>query len=66
KEGILEIAGAPKKGAGISDIIDLEISGKMTISPKYRSKTVAAIVKNGIAIIEFGLAEDVKVVEVGE
>jgi HSP20 family molecular chaperone IbpA len=63
KEGVLEVNGTPKEN-DISKIIDLEITGKITISPKYRSEKVAAKISNGVAVLEFGLAKDVNLVEV--
>lgn len=62
KEGILEVMGTPEKN-DLSEIIDLDISGKLAISPKYRSEVVKLRINNGIAIIEFGLAKDVKLIK---
>lgn len=63
KEGILEVMGIPEK-SDASELIDLEIAGKIEISPKYRSKKVDAKVENGLATITFGLAEDVELLDV--
>lgn len=63
KEGVLEVMGIPKENA-VSEILDLAISGKIDISPKYRSKEIEAVVENGIATIVFGLAEDVNLIDV--
>lgn len=63
KEGVLEIMGVPKEST-VSGIIELDVSGKINISPKYRSKEIEAVVENGIATISFGLAEDVNLVTV--
>jgi len=62
KEGVLEVMGTPEK-TDMSEIVDLDISGKINISPKYRSNEVELSIENGIAIIEFGLAEDVKLIK---
>lgn len=61
KEGVLEVIGTPKEST-LSEIIDLEVSGKITVSPKYRSEKIKLKIENGIAIIELGLAKDVKVI----
>lgn len=62
KEGILEIMGTPEK-TELSEIIELDISGKVQISPKYRSEDVKLKIDKGIAIVEFGLAKDVKLIK---
>lgn len=62
KEGVLEINGKPKEDT-LSEIMDLEVSGKISVSPKYRSESVEASVINGIAKVEFGLAKEVNIVK---
>ena len=63
KDGILEIQGVPKKSI-LSDNVELDISGKMTISPKYRSDKTSATVENGVLTMVFGLAKDVELIPV--
>lgn len=63
KEGMLDILGKPKKDE-ISELLDLEISGKLTIPPKFRSNKIKATIGKGIAIIGFELAEDVNLITV--
>lgn len=62
KEGILDIKGSTYNEA-ITKIMDVNISGSIFIKPKFRSETIKATVKNGLACVEFGLAKDVNVVE---
>lgn len=63
KDGILEILGNPKEDKEFG-AFDLSLKGSITISKKYRSKTIEAKVENGILSIIFGLADDVNLVSV--
>lgn len=63
KEGILEIQGTPEKSV-LSKNVELDINGKLTVSPKYRSEKINATVENGILTIVFGLAKDVDLVTI--
>jgi hypothetical protein len=63
KEGELEIMGI-SQNKELGDVIDLNISGKIPVSPKYRSEDVKLTIENGIATLEFGLAKDVKLIKV--
>lgn len=63
KEGVLEFMGIPKE-SDVSEEIELNIAGKITISPKYRSEKIEATVDNGILTVLFGLAKDVNLVEI--
>ena len=40
------------------------ISGKLTISPKYRADKIEASVEDGILKVVFGLAKDVSLIPV--
>lgn len=61
KEGILEVQGIPEKST-LSENVELAIDGKLTISPKYRSEKIDALVEDGILRITFGLAKDVSLI----
>ncbi len=63
KEGILEIQGVPKKNQ-LSKAVELNINGKVNISPKYRSAKQEAEVTNGILSITFGLSDDVDLIDI--
>ncbi len=62
KEGVLEVMGM-SQNKNISEIIELDISGTINISPKYRSDDIKLTIENGIAIVEFGLSKDVKLIK---
>ena len=63
KEGILEIQGVPNKSS-LSEAVELNIKGKVSISPKYRSENIDATVEDGVLTVAFGLAKDVNLVDV--
>lgn len=63
KEGILDIVGK-SKNKELSEVMELDIEGKITIPAKYRSEKKQAKIINGILTIEFGLAADVNLVVV--
>lgn len=63
KEGILEIQGTSKESE-LSKHIDLDIKGKIIISPKYRSEKIDASVENGILKITLYLAKNVNIISI--
>jgi len=63
KEGILEVQGIPEKST-LSESVELGISGKLTISPKYRAENIDASVEDGILKVTFGLSKDVSLISV--
>ena len=63
KEGVLEIQGIPEKST-LSESVEMGISGKLTISPKYRADKIEASVEDGILKVVFGLAKDVSLIPV--
>ena len=62
KEGVLDINGTPKEGL-FADNLDLTVSGKLQIPPKYRSDKISFTVTNGIALVQFGVSKDVKIIK---
>lgn len=63
KDGYLEIQGIPSKST-LSESVELGVKGKITITPKYRSEEITAVVEDGILTITFGLAKDVNLISV--
>lgn len=63
KEGVLEVQGIPEKST-VSENIELNLKGKLTISPKYRAENIDASVEDGILKVIFGLSKDVSLISV--
>jgi HSP20 family molecular chaperone IbpA len=62
KNGILDINTKLEENE-INSILDLEVKGSIEIPAKFRSEKVSAKVEKGIAVLTFGLAENINLIK---